>query len=146
MDDVTPPPEPVAGRQDMGASATPTGLAGAEAPEPHSRLGPADGIPSAEPCPFCGGGFAPYENYPWGDAWLRHDSETCAVAGLRMKASHKSVAAWNRRIEQGARGLVLDDYWDARNSPQLDRIMSLLTWRPFIVMVLAAAFLVGAGL
>src|SRR5690349_21135865 len=32
-----------------GASAEPTGLAGAEAPEPHAGLGPSDGIPSAWP-------------------------------------------------------------------------------------------------
>jgi hypothetical protein len=31
----------------MGASATQTGLAGAEAPEPHSGLGSSSGIPSA---------------------------------------------------------------------------------------------------
>jgi hypothetical protein len=34
--------------KNMGASAEPTGLAGAEAPEPQSRLGPSDGIPSAD--------------------------------------------------------------------------------------------------
>lgn len=33
--------------QDMGASAEPTGLAGAEAPEPHAGLGASRGIPSA---------------------------------------------------------------------------------------------------
>jgi hypothetical protein len=34
--------------ENMGASAEPIGLAGAEAPEPPSRLGPSGGIPSAE--------------------------------------------------------------------------------------------------
>src|SRR5690242_15515857 len=40
--------------QDTGASQA-TGLAGAEAPEPPSRLGPSDGIPSAWPLQ----GYAP---------------------------------------------------------------------------------------
>lgn len=35
--------------KDMGASAEPTGLAGAEALEPHSPLHPSDDIPSATP-------------------------------------------------------------------------------------------------
>jgi hypothetical protein len=38
----------------LGASPLATGLAGAEAPEPHSRLGPSDGIPSATTFIQCG--------------------------------------------------------------------------------------------
>jgi hypothetical protein len=53
-------------REGVGASPVATGLAGAEAPEPHSRLGPSDGIPSANSiafeytkCPVCSGRIWP---------------------------------------------------------------------------------------
>jgi hypothetical protein len=41
-------------QEGLGASPLATGLAGAEAPEPPSRLGPSDGIPSATTFIQCG--------------------------------------------------------------------------------------------
>lgn len=62
--------------KDLGASQA-TGLAGAEAPEPHSRLGPAGGIPCAwqpiETAPkkeavfLAWDGFSVFEAYWYGD-------------------------------------------------------------------------------
>lgn len=52
---------------DLGASPLATGLAGAEAPEPPSRLGPSDGIPSAgcRNCSGCGWVCENHRDTPW---------------------------------------------------------------------------------
>jgi hypothetical protein len=67
----------------MGASAAQTGLAGAEAPEPHSGLGPSDGIPSAPGTP--GPWFAFRERAPTNRGF-------CRIIGSRAKPNRQNLA------------------------------------------------------